>query len=127
MNNLKWLVSIDGDFWTVDEEFETKGKAIAYGKRKYENYDIQEFTVGQNKFVELSEICVDEERVIENIAEMMHDVYGEVAEDYLQDVTVEHSNILQKRLSKVFIGWAKEFGYEPNFYEIINVDVIGLE
>ena len=24
MNNLKWLVSIDGDFWTVDEEYENK-------------------------------------------------------------------------------------------------------
>lgn len=64
--------------------------------------------------------------VIEDIQEAMYEENGEVAEDYLNDVTKEVMLELEKELNKVFYKWQKKHNYEPTFYTIINEEIINV-
>ena len=70
------------------------------------------------------ELDLDVEFLLERISEYYFDEYGEVAEDYLTDVSSEDKVELEKRLNKVFYGWVKEKGYIPNFYVVENEEII---
>lgn len=77
------------------------------------------FWVGQVQLVALPKI--DASCTLENAAESTREDAGEIAEDYLDDVSLAHTQELEKRLNEVFEAWAKEYGYMPSFYKIVNI------
>lgn len=42
------------------------------------------------------------------------------------DLTKEEEKILEERLKKVILDFQKEFGYEPTFFTISNIETINL-
>lgn len=113
----KWMYELcDREIWS-GEEFDTKEEAITAGKddlillnkARKENGDktIKSFQVGQIK--EVAPCGVDVDFILENVAE--NTAQGmEVGEDYLCDVTDEHSAELEQKLNDVLFAWMKEHG-----------------
>ena len=62
---------------------------------------------------------VDTDRMIECLQETAFDEVGEVAEDWLLDISKEDRNVLDERLYKVVIDWLKEYKYTPSFYKVL--------
>lgn len=121
----QWMFNTVGSEIWYGDYFETKEEAIAAGKEEYEGMYTR-FIVGQIEPAHIP-INVDAEHILENIKEVASDIVGEVADDYLKDVTTEDEHLLEKRLSVVIEEWMKEFDYTPKFFHIINTEIITLE
>jgi len=132
----KWMFNIGHyEVWT-GECYETKQEAIEIGKseaiaenkinieRGFDIEAIKLFEVGQIAQVTASGVNVDS--ILEDIAENTGDEIGEVAEDYLNDVTKEDSDELEQKLNDVVFAWMKDRGYEPNFWIMENVEEISI-
>lgn len=121
----KWMVNTNlySDIWR-GEEFDTKEQAIEEGRKQAIEEELNKFEIGE---VEPAfNFGIDVDRVIEDIQVIMYDDIGEVAEDYLNDVSKEHLLELEEKLNEVFFKWQKEHGYEPTFYKIINIEEINV-
>lgn len=57
----------------------------------------------------------------------MYSEMGEVAEDYLDDVTTEHLLELEEQLNEVFYKWQEKYNYKPTFYRVISEEIINVE
>lgn len=121
----KWTVSDNDELFREGEYFDTPEEAIAYGR--------EEYTDGQTCFfigrVESVGIMADSlaEEVVERISEIHYSEHGELAEDYLDSVTKEHSDELDERLQEVIAKWAEEFGYLPNYFLIGEMQTIEID
>lgn len=63
---------------------------------------------------------VDAERVIEEVAEYdLDDEIAEYSEDYLLHVKLEHIDVLQEALTKVFREWEEKNGYKNTSFVIL--------
>lgn len=121
----KWMVNtnLHSDIWR-GEEFDTKEQAIEEGRKQAIEEELNKFEIGE---VEPAfNFGIDVDRVIEDIQVIMYDDIGEVAEDYLDDVSKEHLLELEEKLNEVFFKWQKEHGYEPTFCKIINIEEINV-
>jgi hypothetical protein len=116
----------DDGVWGTGSYHDSKEDAIKEAKEYYLPEDYQTFYLGQIAPAEKA-VYVDAERILEWIGEDFYEEMGESAEDYLRDVKQEHETILSERLSSVVNEWMREFGYEPNFFRIINVEKISNE
>ncbi|PTQ84765.1 hypothetical protein C8U37_107133 [Trichococcus patagoniensis] len=148
-NNLKWLCSPseDEEVWQSSEYFDTKEEAINAGKKAlrefienpeneydqsdvlghvYEEYEGVHtvFAVGQAFSPHL---CIDAGDVIENLQEQAGDCCGEVAENYLDDVTKGELEDLEEALNDALQKWLTEYNHQPTFHYINNVEKIELE
>ena len=119
----KWMVNTNlySDIWR-GEEFDTKEQAIKEGRKQAMEEGLNKFEIGETE--PPLNVGIDVDRVIEDVQAIMYDDIGEVAEDYLDDVSKEHLLELEEKLNEVFFKWQKEHGYEPNFYKIINIEEI---
>jgi hypothetical protein len=132
-NQGKWIINlIEDGTWGSLEEFESKEEAISYGKKNFEGIYEDEngekfdseiekkvFYVGQiERYV--PSICVNS--LVEQIAENAHDEVGEVAEDYLYDVSKEDIQLLEERLNDVLSNWFDETNNNPTFWKIVNIE-----
>ena len=120
----KWVAEIsNSDIWRGDE-FNTKEQAIAEGRKLAKEDGLNKFKIGETE--PAFNFGIDVDSVIERINETMYEDIGEVAEDYLGDVELEHLLELEEKLNEVFFKWQKEHGYEPTFYKIINIEEINV-
>lgn len=65
-------------------------------------------------------IGIDADNLLEDIGNRAYSEFGECAEDYLTDVTIEHQNILEDELNAVFNKWTEKYNYRPHFYTVKN-------
>ena len=120
----KWMYSFNEEGVWYGEEFDTKEEVIAEGRKEALLEKHSEFLVGQIEKVFPSGVDVD--FIIENVAEnTTNDIY-EVGDEYLCDVTKEHSDELEEKLNEVLFDWMKKHSYEPSFFSIKNVETIKL-
>ncbi|MBB6716250.1 hypothetical protein [Clostridium gasigenes] len=125
----KWMYSLtDSEVWQ-GEEFNTKEEAITEGRKEAirgqeEEFRNDYFSVGQIEKVFPS--GVDVENILENVAENTRADICEVGDDYLYDVTENHSQELEEKLNEVLFEWMKKYEYEPTFYAIKNIEQIEL-
>lgn len=54
----------------------------------------------------------------------MYGEMGEVAENYLDDVTKEHLSELEDQLNEVFYKWQEKYNYKPTFFKVISEEII---
>lgn len=129
----KWMYELcNGEVWQ-GEYFDTREQAIDAGKkelitlnklRKEKGRKVtKSFQVGQVATV--SPAGVDVDFILENVAENTTEGM-EAGEDYLNNVTQEHSEELEQKLNDVLFAWMKEHGYEPDFFEIVNIAEISI-
>lgn len=90
-----------------------------------------EGSIGKEKLIDGSAIqvgevdrigfpVIDVDRVLVDAQEKIYDLC-ELGEYYLDDVTKERREILSKEINDVFVKWAKKYGYEPSFYNVVNI------
>lgn len=119
--------------YTFDEEgqtwnggiFDTKEEALQEALKEAKGYNKKKVTIG--KCVLVDKIGIDIDFVLEDISNTMQDNYGEVAEDYLNNVLKEHKLEVEKELNEVFFKWLDKYNYEPNFYNIEDTEIIEIE
>ena len=128
----KWMYEIsDGSVWT-GEKFDTKEECIENGRVALEAYNKDRintngtkrdmFRIGQVEKVLPSGVDVD--FILENVAENTTIDTLEVGEDYLMDVKREHEEELEEKLNEVLFDWIDKYGYNPDFFKIVNVEEI---
>lgn len=128
MKDGRWILDTSeriSDIWYGESFFDTKEEAIQEGYRLAEKENLKFFRVGLCESG--TNYGIDVDSVIEHIQETTYDEVGEVAEDYLNDVTTEDLLELEKKLNDVFYKWQKEHKYEPNFYRIVATERINIK
>lgn len=128
MKDGRWILDTSeriSDIWYGESFFDTKEEAIQEGYRLAEKENLKFFRVGLCESE--TNYGIDVDNVIEHIQETTYDEVGEVAEDYLNDVTTEDLLELEKKLNDVFYKWQKEHKYEPNFYRIVATERINIK
>ena len=128
MKDGRWILDISetiSDIWNGESFFDTKEEAIEEGYRWAEKENLKFFRVGLCEFE--TNYGIEADSVIEHIQETTYDEVGEVAEDYLNDVTTEDLLELEEKLNDVFYKWQKEHKYEPNFYRIVATERINIK
>ena len=72
-------------------------------------------------------ICVDTDDVIENIQNRVYSEYGEIAEEYLDDISKEQLNELDEALNKLFREWKDKYKLDPPIFDVEEVKEYNLE
>jgi len=125
----QWMYNLNGsEIWTSDP-FDTREEAIKAGREQAieeqeEAFCNDSFKIGQIKEVPVSGVDVDD--ILMNVSENTTNDVGEVGEDYLCDVSKEHSSELEDKLNEVLFAWIKKYKYEPTFFQIDNEETIEL-
>ena len=119
---MKWTYELDinSDIWSGGI-CDSREEAIAEATKEALIDNIKEFKIGQCEEINHG---IDVDDVLERINNTMYDEAGEVAEDYLDNVKDEHKEELEKELNKVFFAWQEKYKYKPNFYIIVDEEVI---
>ena len=126
MSKEKWICGWSEDSWDGCCEFDTKEKAIEWGRDEYQTFDVDGFFVGVKRPYVISSNIIDAETVLERINDSIFDDMGECAEDYLGDIEGTQIEELEKELNAVFHKWVKKHKLRPTFYEVIKVEEIEL-
>lgn len=122
----KWVYDTSNEFFTNGYFFDTKEEAIKEGEIDLTlnfKYDCPVFYVGQVLGVDLP-ISFDIDNILESIASSVCDEIGEVAEDYLNDVTNEHYEELENSIRDVVLKWMDKNNYNPEFYRVTKIEKV---
>lgn len=122
----KWTNEIDlnSDTWRGGI-YDNREEAIKEGRKEAIEYEKKHFKVGIIE--DVPNFGIDVDKVIEDIQNTMYSEIGEVAEDYLDDVTTEHLLKLEEQLNEVFYKWQEKYNYKPTFYRVISEEIINVE
>jgi len=113
--------------WGATEEnfyntlYDSKEAAILAGMDDYAIGGGGYFFVGQVEEINF-DLDVYTDGVLERIADNVYGEVGEVAIDYLNDVTQEQFTDLETRLNDVINSWMIRHGKEPDYYRVINIE-----
>lgn len=119
----KWTyeISENSDIWRGGI-FDSKEEAIKEANSEAIEYDKDTFRIGIIE--EVFNYGIDVDDALERINAITYDEVGEVAEDYLYDVTKKHKEELQDKLNEVFYKWQEKYNYKPTFYKVISEEVV---
>ena len=104
-----------------DEHFNGEFETIEETLKEAENDscgDYKEVYIGENG---VFKPFVDGDDIIERVQQEAFDEVGEIAEIYLDNVAVSHTQELSSLLTNTFNEWAKKYGYEPNVFPVNNI------
>ena len=105
---------IQGEYTSF--HFETEEEAIAEARDEAE----EGFWVGEVKEIDFYEGYPFGENIIDMFGRYVYDEVGDMAEEYLEDVDLEHEKELDKSVIQVFKAWCKKYAHEPKFYDVVN-------
>lgn len=119
-NNFKWTISKHDEYYNEGEYFDTREEAIEFGLNYFEG---NKFYIGQVEAIpmradDLGDVC------IEYISQAHAHYDGEWAQDYLDDVTMDHSKELNGMIEKVVLEWATKHNYHPTFFNVYKIEEI---
>lgn len=122
----KWVYSTNEELFSSDE-YDSKEEAIKAAKEDYTWEDqCPTFYVGQVQEVDFH-LDVDVDAILERIAVLVSEEVGEVADNYLDDVTAEHAEQLNDELNEVVQKWMNQHQYNPTFYSVIHIEKVESE
>lgn len=123
----QWFISTDGEIYNHGDGHDTKEKAITAFKEQLKTGDYEDvkrngcFWVGQAyPYYPGSFFSVDS--ILEDMNCNACDNAGEVAENYLEEVT----HVQKDELENLIIGWFEKHGLQPDFYGIENTEKVNL-
>lgn len=121
----KWILSINNDDenWDAHGFYETKSIAIETGYIVAEENAIDYFKVGMCVG---PSIDIDADEVIEQIQDDCYNNYGEISEGFLDNATTEQIHELEIELNKVYKEWIKKHNLDPDFFKIVDEEIIEL-
>lgn len=110
----KYVHSESGDHYNSDK-FDSREEAVVDADDEYEG---RPFSVGKVVDYGDGECFIPEVQdwVFEGLTENAHDVAGEFSEVWLEDVSIEDSNILRDKIKSAVKEWLNETNNKPDFY-----------
>lgn len=116
MTENKFVYSEDEEYFNSDLDFDTIEDAL---KNATENLDKDsKVYIGKIKDVDLT---IGAWNIIEDLQEDAFEQAGEIAEDFLNNVTQEQENDLTIMINDVIDKWLKKHKLEPNFFSVVDV------
>ncbi|HBH3652734.1 TPA: hypothetical protein KSK13_003394 [Clostridioides difficile] len=120
-----WLYSWDDEYFESDG-YKSKKEAIEAAKEELRKFG--EFKrwvyVGKRKNVNIPNI--NAETALEHVQESIDDRFGECGRYWFEGICVEDIMILGDRISEVFKKWIDEFGYNPKWFMVVDVEEVEL-
>ncbi|EOL42023.1 hypothetical protein RV11_GL003483 [Enterococcus phoeniculicola] len=139
----KWVCArnVDTDYWRACEYFNSKDSAILAANQAIKNFErngetndiedilgfypdenekITTFAVGQCM---IPTLYIDTDGLLEAASGNVYDQCGEYADDYLDDVSKDHLD----ELEKVILEWFERHNYMPSCYTIEGTEEIKVE
>ena len=116
------LAEIDCEIWDSDIECNSKEEAIKEGIKCAKEDGLKSFRIG--RAIPCGIPNIDTGCLLEKAQEQLYDEAGELADVYLDSMTKEEFEELDKLLNEVFQQWHKKHKLEPNCYKIIDDEVI---
>jgi hypothetical protein len=110
---MTWGVSTDEE--SFHGHYATKEEALAAAQSELALAPGQRFWVGGGGLWRPGR-CGDADRILEYLAESAGDDCGEIAEDWLSDVSREDKEALESDLHAVVMAWLRRTGNLPAFY-----------
>lgn len=120
----KWTYSIFEDDFDFEQSFNTKEQAIANGKKYASLYSKDTIYIGQFAKVTPKIDTWLTESILLQIANQTIERVGNVAYDYLEDVTPEQIKELATKLNEAFLYWSIKNSLLPTYYEVVNIEAI---
>ena len=120
---IAWSKRIDDDIWRggpCDSVLECVKEAE---KEDYKESDT--IALGVVEKYHVGYVNVD--MIIEHMQQDAYDTVGEVAEDWLDNITIKQRRDLEGRVEDVVKEWLKEIGEEPTFYKVLPFDELTLK
>lgn len=119
-----WSYTQDEEYWSNDW-FSSKEEAIKAGREEWPG---ESFKIGQQYNLEFTEkqcIWFDlAENVIEIMDDALQDEVGEVAEYWINQITREDEEDLNKRIGKAIMGWIQDKVGQPNVFLVDNMEAV---
>lgn len=119
-----WSYTQDEEYWDNDW-FQTKEEAIEAGREEWPG---ESFNIGQQYNLEFTEdqcIWFDlSENAIEAMDDALQDEVGEVAKYWINQITREDEEDLNKRIGKAIIEWIKDRIGQPNIFLVDNMETV---
>lgn len=117
-------------FWiSLNEEtfsegpYDTREEAIAAGPDCFGSLTPGcVFFSGEEVAFDLGRTCPVAESVIEEAQELAYDECGEVAQDWLDDVTPEQVEDLRESLRTAWLSWLQKHKLEPTWFSVDNIE-----
>lgn len=121
----KWIYSENEElYWELSDEFDSKEDAIESAK---EDEEIEGESIFVGKKVPGRVCGVDIDYILENV--LLHSTDGledGIGEDFLMNVEKEHIDELEDKFNEIFFEWIKKYNYEPDWFEVIDVESVDL-
>lgn len=121
----KWTYELNtiSDIWNGGVH-DSREEAIKEATKEALIDGIEKFKVGVCEEVNYG---IDVDDLLERINAVTYDDVGEVAEDYLYDVTRYHKEELEDKLNEVFYAWQEKHNYKPTFYTVVDEEIVEVE
>lgn len=110
-----WTDNTSDEIWRggpCDSAEECMKEAVALGD--YKNGD----TIAVGILERYVPSYVDTDRLIEGLQEAAVDEMGEIADDWLWDISKEELGVLNERLLSTTLEWLKQYNLMPSFYKV---------
>ena len=117
----QYAYSFDGHYFGC--EYDSKEEAIADARKDAKTNNKIIYIGVVNKYKEDCSGLAN--YVADGLQNKAYDDVGEFAENYMC-LTEKDEKILEERLKKVILDFQKEFGYEPIFFTVSNIETINL-
>ena len=116
----KWLYDrVDQDIWgNLSDPLDTREEALAQGLAWAKLKHLSRFSIGQISYYTCSGVDID--LLLDDIISEAYQKIGEMAEDWLGNITGDQRRSLNDRLNREFFAWLDETKNTPTFYRIIN-------
>ena len=118
MKQYTWSTQRDNEIWentmcdSIEECFGEASDCLG-------DSNVHELYIGE--CIPYTQYGIDVDMILEDIANDAYDYLGEVAEDWMVDVTKEQKSELKKELDAVFYEWLTKNSLEPTFYSVENI------
>ncbi|MFS0815445.1 hypothetical protein ABC382_00555 [Lysinibacillus sp. 1P01SD] len=122
-----WTYNIDGeDTGWKNPLLSTKKDAIRIGKKEALKLGRKNFSIAQTTTRLIDEIEFDCSSLIVEYRGNVNKIIGNVAIDYLKDVSSDDYEKLQKIIKNAFEKWLAQNKLKPPFYNLQDVETISI-
>lgn len=131
----EWVVSLDGENYNGYMTYQTKELAIEAGQREFTNVKNGQYSevfdgyIGDDKFFYVAllsrpEPTANVDNIIIDVACNADVVYGEYRFDFLENVTEEQREELEKEINKVVQRWLDKYELRDYGFLVENVEMV---
>ena len=131
----EWVVSLDGENYNGYMTYQTKELAIEAGQREFTNVKNGQYSegfdgyIGDDKFFYVAllsrpEPTANVDNIIVDVACNADVIYGEYCFDFLENVTEEQREELEKEINKVVQRWLDKYELRDYGFLVENVEQV---